>query len=770
MKVWKKLRNMKGFTFVEILAVLTLLSVLVAVAVPIVAKYVGKGKDDYNEELKNQLVLAGKAYYASNPKLLPVKRSVYVDKVATSYVLAITLETNNFLSKELVDADGRRCLNSYVFVRQDENTTKNNYHSCLICADEKGNVKNYSKDDAYCKITDFTVTEPSTCGKISITDYQRKTNGDVYYNPKNIILGADESELSLIIIKNKSLKETDKNYETKIDLSKGNIDLSNTNLVNYMPKSNGNVITGKYSITILNKGGQETTCINNIAFDNEKPTCEFVYNNDNLSIKASDNFTVDESLNTRIETVKQTFTIDNMKNKYQDPIEDVKNGIYYGYVMDEAGNIGTCQKEITNKTKEDPTPTPEPDSSKDTDTDPMPTPEPDPSPVPTPVPVPTPDPTPYVPTGSPPYCYFSQNSPTGWLKAGSSTTLQVTCKSQGSSTKVSTGNVSTTNSLGTLSTPSKSSNYVYNITYTPKNSKTGTDSVKIGAGFIKDSYGSSSAITSNNLKIDTIPPVASISFGSSDKGGFYAKGVHITLTCTDKGSGIKNSKLNSKSSDASTPNKVTIINTAVGKSLSYTGTCWDNAGNSTSVSKTINVKEYSADKECGCSKSVTCKTYNTCQTANCGCSVRNSCQTSACGCKTYSSCSSCGCSSYSSWSSSSKDYCSSKCYGGGTGTINYAPSCSASSGTYKIITCQKYLKTCKSGVAGGQGTNYHCVKKTTKTRSCKSYKSCSSCSCKTYKSCQNASCTCKTYKSCANSACGCKTYNNCPSYKSCYHY
>ena len=156
-------KKQKGFTFVEVLAVVVLLGILVAIAIPIVSKYVEKGKDDYNDKLNGLLELAGKAYFSDNKKLLSVKQSRYVDKIATSYVLAPTLRTNNYLTKELVDSDGRSCMNSYVFVRQDENTTKNRYHACLICED-----KNYSENDEYCKITDFAVSEPPTCKQENI--------------------------------------------------------------------------------------------------------------------------------------------------------------------------------------------------------------------------------------------------------------------------------------------------------------------------------------------------------------------------------------------------------------------------------------------------------------------------------------------------------------------------------------------------------------------------------------------------------------------------
>lgn len=713
-------KKQKGFTFVEVLAVVVLLGILVTVAVPIVSKYVGKGKDDYNEKLNGLLELAGKSYFSDNRKLLPVKQSKYVDKIATSYVLAPTLQTNNYLTKELVDSDGRNCQKSYVFVRQDENTTKNKYHACLICED-----KNYSENDEYCKITDFTISEPPTCKKVVISSYKRYDNVN-YYNPDVVRLeGIETDKLSSIVILN-----TTTGTKKVIDLSKTKIDVSLTNLVDYFPKKGLSIENGKYSITILDKGANESKCINNIVFDNQNPTCELTLNNGKLYITPSDNYTKSENINTLINT-KNSSSSAELKDKFSDPIS-VSNGTYYGHVMDEAGNIGKCFKIINNTTPEEPIPDPTP----------TPDPEPDPSPVPDPTPTPTPDPTPNPPAGSPPYCYFSKNSPTGWLKAGSSTTLEITCKSQGTKTAVTKSNLSTTKSLGTLSSAKKSSNYVYKTTYTPKNNKTGTDKVKIGAGFIKDSYGSSSSVLSNDLKIDTVKPDVKITFSGTKKDGFYVKGVEVTLKCTDKGSGVKNVKLNTKESNSSS---VTVKNTKVGESISYTGTCWDKAGNSESVTEKINVKEYSADKDCGCKQNVTCKTYK-------------SCQTSACGCKTYSRCSKCDCATYSSWSKTGSTLHCSKCVGSGTGK-RPSSGCKADPGRYFYkATCTggKYVK-CTTGVAGGQYTSKYCETQTTYSRSCNKRERCSSCSC-------------ETYKSCRKSACGCETWNSCTSYKSCYHY
>ena len=699
-------QTQKGFTFVEILAVVVLISILVAIAIPVVSKYVGKGKDTYNVSLKEQLELAGKSYFSHNKILLPVKKSNYIDKVATSYVLEPTLRTTNYLTKELVDSDGRNCQKSYVFVRQDENTTKNKYHACLICED-----KNYSENDEYCKITDFEATEQPTCKEINISNYQRKNNG-IYYNPEDIRMEKIKTEeLSSIKIKNETTGS-----EKIIDLQNKKIDISSTNLVNYFPKSGGKTENGKYSITIFNNGALETKCIDNIVFDNENPTCELYYNNGKLGIEAKDNYSKEENLNTLINK-KNVSSSEELKNKKADPIS-VSYGKYYGHVMDEAGNIGICEKNITQNTKEDPDPTPPQE------------------------PTTNPDPNPSSTDDTSPYCWFSKDSPSGWLKIGSSAKLEITCKSKGKDVVESTKKISTKNSLGTLTSANKKSNYVYTTTYTPKTNKTGTDNVKVGESFIKDSNGSNKVVWSKDLKIDTIKPVVTITFDSSKKkDGFYAKGVEVTLKCTDKGSGVKSVKLNSKTSNSST---LQVTNTKVGKEISYTGVCYDKAGNSNSVTKTINIKEWSKDKDCGCAQNVTCKEYNSCKNSNCSCD-------------TYKRCKSCGCDTYSKWSKAGTSPRCSKCVGSGVGT-KPASGCYTTTKTYSKTTCTGgAYKKCTTGVVGGQYTYKYCETENIYTRTCNTYKRCKSCGC-------------SEYKSCKSKVCGCKTYNSCTSYKTCYHY
>ena len=169
------------------------------------------------------------------------------------------------------------------------------------------------------------------------------------------------------------------------------------------------------------------------------------------------------------------------------------------------------------------------------------------------------------------------------------------------------------------------------------------------------------------------------------------------------------------------------------------------------------IKENTPAKVCGV------KRYKSCRNKACGVSYYKTCRTSACGCQTRNRCKACGCAKYTSWKLSSSSKKCSKCVGSGLGTMP-STGCKSSKSTYKKTTCTSYTQIkCTTGVAGGQYTFKACHTQKKYTRSCSTYKRCSSCSCDTYYSCANKACG-TVYNSCRTSACGVE------SYETCYHF
>ena len=301
------------------------------------------------------------------------------------------------------------------------------------------------------------------------------------------------------------------------------------------------------------------------------------------------------------------------------------------------------------------------------------------------------------------------------------------------------------------------------------------------------------------VKKDATPPVPTLSISGTAYGSGYKSGAVVSTSCQEKTSGIA----------AKTGNQTL---TTVGNN-NVTGTCVDNAGNSASKTSNYIIYVYTKDSKCGYAScpnaSCGCQTYNTCQTAACGetkyCSKYNTCQTAACGettyCSQYNTCqtAACGettyCTQYSctlykscklSYNISRKKYSEAQCIAGFSGRAYKCDSDLDGNRT------PAYCNTCTQNTASrqegcGTETAYGSACDNAQSRTCSNYSkktnSCANeaCGCAQYSkktnSCENEACGCAQYSkktnSCANAACGCQTYKSCPNascgYTTCWH-
>lgn len=139
----------KGFTIVELLAAIVILGILSAIIVPNISSYVSMSKDEYNNNVKKQMLLAGKNFYSENTERLPKDTGV---KTA-DYISVQELSTLKYVDNEFVDADENSCMDkSYVVVANMGIGPE--YYACMICGpDENKYITN--EEQFYCDLINY---------------------------------------------------------------------------------------------------------------------------------------------------------------------------------------------------------------------------------------------------------------------------------------------------------------------------------------------------------------------------------------------------------------------------------------------------------------------------------------------------------------------------------------------------------------------------------------------------------------------------------------
>ncbi len=118
------MKDKKGFTLIEILAVIIIIGVLLTLVILGISKYLKEGKNKYYIALENQVTLAGQDYFAENIVKLPT--DVNTNSLTSSDVLV----SNNYISN-IIDENGESCTAKVVATKNESGTIS--YTSCLKC-------------------------------------------------------------------------------------------------------------------------------------------------------------------------------------------------------------------------------------------------------------------------------------------------------------------------------------------------------------------------------------------------------------------------------------------------------------------------------------------------------------------------------------------------------------------------------------------------------------------------------------------------------------
>ena len=134
------MKNRKGFTLIELIAVIVILGLVLLIAIPFFSGSLKIFRDDYYNNLNGNMLNAGKEFFNDNRLYLPHK---YLD---SAIVDANTLNEEQIL-EELKDYNGNKCekYESYVIAirkSMDEVT----YDTCIKCLDD--NYDNFDEKEA----------------------------------------------------------------------------------------------------------------------------------------------------------------------------------------------------------------------------------------------------------------------------------------------------------------------------------------------------------------------------------------------------------------------------------------------------------------------------------------------------------------------------------------------------------------------------------------------------------------------------------------------
>ena len=123
--------NKRGFTLIELMAVVTVLAILSLIIVPIVDKNLKKSKDDMHMIQIENIRMAAKGYFSDHTDKKPL--------VNRNCNLSVTsLIESGYISSELVDPKTGDNFNSYYVQIKNIGTNGRDVYNYFVCPGEDG--------------------------------------------------------------------------------------------------------------------------------------------------------------------------------------------------------------------------------------------------------------------------------------------------------------------------------------------------------------------------------------------------------------------------------------------------------------------------------------------------------------------------------------------------------------------------------------------------------------------------------------------------------
>ncbi len=121
------MKNKKGFTLVELLAVVVILGIIMTVSIPAVSKWINRSKVESKAAQEKTLLLAGQAYAQGNSKVLP--KAIGEAKL----IKAVDLKKANYLKEDLKDSEKKSCMKDSVVRIYKYDKDSYSYTAYLYC-------------------------------------------------------------------------------------------------------------------------------------------------------------------------------------------------------------------------------------------------------------------------------------------------------------------------------------------------------------------------------------------------------------------------------------------------------------------------------------------------------------------------------------------------------------------------------------------------------------------------------------------------------------
>ena len=310
----RKVKN-NGFTLIELLAVIVILGLLMGLAIPAISKYIGETRQDTYSLHEADMKAA-----AANKMTQCVEKNTVgcIPQSGESRTIYLNDLIDEQYSEKLRDpADTDKfcdATKSYVVVtNSNNNVVELDYQVCLVCDGYSSSVCGEVAPDNSCKPEDDT-TSP-TCGDASDSTFW--TNSDRVISIKCSDDGCGCTQNTY--------------YKTFTESAKTS------------------------TIKIADKAGRETECPVNVYVDKDAPTCEIKV--DSYDTVSSDGWYGGDAPVVKLTSKTDglsgvaTYGIGTSKKDHdfnKTTTYEVEPGIsvIYGYVRDEAGNVGTCSVEV----------------------------------------------------------------------------------------------------------------------------------------------------------------------------------------------------------------------------------------------------------------------------------------------------------------------------------------------------------------------------------------------------------------------------------------